>query len=633
MPEGEPPQSSRWCLQPLNPLLIRNFCIIAHIDHGKSTLADRLLELTGTVSGRAMTEQFLDQMELERERGITIKAQAVRMMYRHTDGQEYQLNLIDTPGHVDFSYEVSRSLGACEGALLVVDVTQGIQAQTLSNVYLALEHDLTLIPVVNKIDLPAAQPDWVAQEMEQAFGFRRDEMLFVSAKEGAGIPAVLQAVVERLPPPAGEEKEPLRALVFDSAYDPYKGVVAYVRVFEGSLRRGASLRLMGSGRDTEALEVGIFLPHLAQMGSLSAGEVGYVATGLKNVREVPVGDTITERGRPAREPLPEYRTLKPMVFAGLYPADGESYQELGEALEKLQLNDAALRYERETSVALGFGYRCGFLGMLHMEIVQERLEREYGLDILATAPSVAYRVLLTDGTEREVDNPAKLPPPQQIQQVMEPWLKVSIITPSRYIGAMMELATSRRGEFGRMEYLQGDGASPGDSRGSSPSSDPQVLLEFQVPLAELLRDFYDQLKSRSQGYASMDYALSDYQAGALVKLEVLVNNQPVDALSLILHRDSAYQQGRSLAERLKALIPRQLFEVPIQVVIGGRVIARETISAQRKNVLAKCYGGDVTRKRKLLEKQAEGKKRLKRIGQVEVPQEAFLAILKMERTG
>ena len=633
MPEDEPPQSSRWCLQPLNPLLIRNFCIIAHIDHGKSTLADRLLELTGTVSGRAMTEQFLDQMELERERGITIKAQAVRMMYRHTDGQEYQLNLIDTPGHVDFSYEVSRSLGACEGALLVVDVTQGIQAQTLSNVYLALEHDLTLIPVVNKIDLPAAQPDWVAQEMEQAFGFRRDGMLFVSAKEGAGIPAVLQAVVERVPPPAGEEKEPLRALVFDSAYDPYKGVVAYVRVFEGSLRRGASLRLMASGRNTEALEVGIFLPHLVQMDSLSAGEVGYVATGLKNVREVPVGDTITERGRPAREPLPEYRTLKPMVFAGLYPADGESYQELGEALEKLQLNDAALRYERETSVALGFGYRCGFLGMLHMEIVQERLEREHGLDLLATAPSVAYRVLLTDGTEREVDNPAKLPPQQQIQQVMEPWLRVSIITPSRYIGAMMELATSRRGEFWRMEYLQGDGASPGDASGSSPSSDPQVLLEFQVPLAELLRDFYDQLKSRSQGYASMDYTLADYQAGSLVKLEVLVNNQPVDALSLILHRDNAYQQGRSLAERLKALIPRQLFEVPIQVVIGGRVIARETIRAQRKNVLAKCYGGDVTRKRKLLEKQAEGKKRLKRIGQVEVPQEAFLAILKMERVG
>ena len=617
----------------MNPRLIRNFCIIAHIDHGKSTLADRLLEITGTVSGRAMTEQFLDQMDLERERGITIKAKAVRMMYRHTDGQEYQLNLIDTPGHVDFSYEVSRSLGACEGALLIVDVTQGIQAQTLSNVYLALERDLTLIPVINKIDLPAGQPDWVAQEMEQAFGFRRDEILFVSAKEGAGISEVLQAVVERVPPPAGEEREPLRALVFDSAYDPYKGVIAYVRLFEGSLRRGDSLRLMGSGRNTEALEVGVFLPNLTQMDALSAGEVGYVATGLKNVREVPVGDTITQRDRPAREPLPEFRALKSMVFAGLYPADGESYKELGEALEKLQLNDAALHYERETSVALGFGYRCGFLGLLHMEIVQERLEREYGLSLLATAPSVAYRVVMTDGTEREVDNPAKLPPVQEIQQVMEPWLKVSIITPSRYIGAMMELATSRRGEFGRMEYLQGDGASSGDRSGSSPSSDPQVLLEFQIPLAEVLLEFYDQLKSRSQGYASMDYTMADYQAGPLVKLEVLVNNQPVDALSLILHRDRAYHQGRALAERLKELIPRQLFEVPIQVAIGGRVIARETIRALRKNVLAKCYGGDVTRKRKLLEKQAEGKKRMKRIGQVEVPQEAFLAILKLERSG
>lgn len=615
----------------MNPRFIRNFCIVAHIDHGKSTLADRLLELTGTVSGQAMTAQFLDQMELERERGITIKAQAVRMIYRQEGGQEYQLNLIDTPGHVDFSYEVARSLGACEGAILVVDATQGIQAQTLSNAYLALENDLTLIPVVNKIDLPVAQPEVVAQEIEEAFGFRREEVLFVSAKEGTGIEAVLEAVVERVPPPKGEAEGALRALVFDSAYDPYKGVVAYIRVFDGSLHRAAPIRLMGSGRNTEALEVGVFRPHLVQMDSLSAGEVGYVATGLKNIREAPVGDTITGRDRPAQEPLPEYRPLKPMVFAGLYPADGESYQELGEALEKLQLNDTALSYERETSVALGFGYRCGFLGLLHMEIVQERLEREYGLDLLATAPSVAYRVVLTDGSEVQVDNPAKFPSPQRIQQVMEPWLKVSIVTPSRYIGAMMGLATSKRGEFQEMEYLQSEGALASGKEKPSPSSDVRVLLEFQVPLAEALWDFYDQLKSRSQGYASMDYTLSGYRAGPLVKLEILVSNQPVDALSLILHREKAYQQGRGLVERLKTLIPRQLFEVALQAMIGGRVIARETIRPLRKNVLAKCYGGDVTRKRKLLEKQAEGKKRLKRIGQVEVPQEAFLAILKMER--
>ena len=613
------------------PDLIRNFCIVAHIDHGKSTLADRMLELTGTVSGPVATEQFLDQMELERERGITIKAQAVRMMYSHVDGQEYQLNLIDTPGHVDFSYEVARSLGACDGAILVVDATQGIQAQTLSNVYLALEQDLTLVPVVNKIDLAVAQPEAVAQEMEEAFGFRCDEVLLVSAKEGTGVEAVLRAVVERFPPPTGDTRGALRALVFDSTYDPYKGVVAYVRVFDGSLRRGAAIRLMGSGRVTEVQEVGVFLPHLARVDALAAGEVGYVATGLKNVREAPVGDTITEHGRTANEPLPGYRSLKPMVFAGLYPSDGESYRALGEALERLQLNDASLSYERETSAALGFGYRCGFLGMLHMDIVQERLEREYGLQLLATAPSVAYRVQLTDGTEVEVDNPANLPPQQRIGQVKEPWLRVTIVTPSRYIGAMIELATSRRGEYSRMEYLQGEGKASYGEVSSGASSDVRVLLEFRVPLAEVLLDFYDQLKSRSQGYASMDYTLEDYQAGPLVKVDVLVNNQPVDALSSIVHWERAVQHGRTLVERLKSLIPRQLFAVAIQAAIGGRVIARETVRAQRKDVLAKCYGGDVTRKRKLLEKQAAGKKRLKRIGQVEVPQEAFLAILKMER--
>jgi len=610
--------------------LIRNFCIVAHIDHGKSTLADRLLEITGTIPPREMVEQYLDRMDLERERGITIKAQAVRMTYKHSDGQEYQLNLIDTPGHVDFSYEVSRSLRACEGALLVVDASQGVQAQTLANVYIALEHDLTLIPVINKIDLPVAQPEKVAAELEHIFGFRRDEMLFVSAKEGTGMAGVLGAVVEHVPPPQGNPEGPLRALVFDSIYDPYKGVVAYVRLFDGVLKQGSRIRLMASGQEAEALEVGAFRPNLVQTSVLSAGEVGYVATGLKSIRLVPVGDTLTLQENPSTEPLPGYHPLKPMVFAGIYPSDGESYRQLGDALDKLQLNDAALTFQPETSVALGFGFRCGFLGLLHMDVVQERLEREYNLDLLTTAPSVAYRVVMTDGKEITVQNPSQLPTPQQIQEILEPWLKVSIITPSRFIGEMMDLAVSHRGEFKSMEYLQAGTQTPGDAPGA-PLSDPRVLLEFLIPLSEILMEFYDQLKSRTQGYASMDYVPADYQHSQLVKLDILVNNLPVDALSLIMHRDNAVHHGRMLVSKLKDLIPRQLFEVPIQASVSGRVIARETIRAMRKNVIAKCYGGDVTRKRKLLEKQAEGKKRLKRIGQVEVPQEAFMAILKVER--
>ena len=605
---------------------IRNFCIIAHIDHGKSTLADRLLEITGTINARDMTEQFMDQMDLERERGITIKGKAVRMNYSAGDG-EYQLNLIDTPGHVDFSYEVSRALAACEGALLIVDATQGIQAQTLANVYMALEHDLTIIPVVNKIDLPVAQPQRVSQELQQAFGFTEDETIFVSAKDGTGVPRLIDAIIERVPPPEGAS-EPLQALVFDSVYDPYKGVVAYVRLFRGSIRKGDQALMMSANSKGEVLEVGVFRPRLTQVETLHAGEVGYIATGLKNVRECRVGDTITLAGKPAESPLPGYQPLKSMVFAGLYPAEGEGYLTLRTALEKLQLNDAALRFEPETSVALGFGFRCGFLGLLHMEIVQERLEREYGLNLLFTAPSVAYQVTMENGAEVVVDSPAKLPPVQQIAAMKEPWLSLSIVTPARHIGTVMELVTERRGEFKRMEYLQGTGPSDG---ADTPSSEARVLLEYQAPLSEVLMDFYDQLKSRTQGYASMDYSLSGYLAAPLVKLDILVNNQQVDALSLILHRDRAQQQGKALVEKLRTLIPRQLFEVPLQAAVGSRVISRETIRALRKNVLAKCYGGDVSRKRKLLEKQAEGKKRMKRVGNVEIPQEAFLALLKLDR--
>ena len=609
----------------MEPDSIRNFCIIAHVDHGKSTLADRLLQATGAVDPRDMVDQLLDSMELERERGITIKAQAVRMSYTARDGREYQLNLIDTPGHVDFSYEVSRSLAACEGALLVVDATQGIQAQTLANVYLALEHDLEIIPVINKIDLDVAEPERVSMEVQQAFGFREDEVVLASAKDGLGVDDILEAIVSRIPPPGGRGEEPLRALIFDSKYDSYKGVVAYVRVFDGSTSSGGRIRVMASGSESEALEVGVFAPAPEQVDSLSAGEVGYIATGLKSVGDAPVGDTITLARKAASEPLKGYQPLKPMVFAGLYPADGEDYLDLREALEKLRLNDAALSFQPESSLALGTGFRCGFLGLLHMDVVQERLEREYGLTLLATSPSVAYRVVRTDGEDYEIDNPSKLPPVQQIDEIQEPWLELSIVCPANYIGAVMELVTSRRGEFRRMEYLQHETATNGGE------SRARMLIEYNVPLSEVLVDFYDQLKARTQGYASMDYALAGYRPGNLVRLDILVNGEPVDALSSIVHRDNGYRHGRELVSRLKELIPRQLFEVPIQASIGSRVISRETIKALRKNVLAKCYGGDVTRKRKLLERQAEGKRRMKRVGRVEIPQEAFLSILKVSR--
>ncbi len=609
----------------MEPDLIRNFCIIAHVDHGKSTLADRLLQATDAVDPRDMVDQLLDSMELERERGITIKAQAVRMSYTASDGRECQLNLIDTPGHVDFSYEVSRSLAACEGALLVVDATQGIQAQTLANVYLALEHDLEIIPVVNKIDLDVAEPERVSMEVQQAFGFLEDEVILASAKDGLGVSDILEAIVSRIPPPGGRGEEPLRALIFDSKYDSYKGVVAYVRVFDGSTSSGGRIRVMASGSESEALEVGVFSPAPEQVDSLSAGEVGYIATGLKSVGDAPVGDTITLARKPAIEPLKGYQPLKPMVFAGLYPADGEDYLDLREALEKLRLNDAALSFQPESSLALGTGFRCGFLGLLHMDVVQERLEREYGLTLLATSPSVAYRVVRTDGDEYEIDNPSKLPPTQQVDQIQEPWLELSIVCPANYIGAVMELVNSRRGEYRRMEYLQHEPSSNGGE------SRARVLIEYNVPLSEVLVDFYDQLKARTQGYASMDYSLAGYRPGNLVRLDILVNGEPVDALSSIVHRDNGYRHGRELVSRLKELIPRQLFEVPIQASIGSRVISRETIKALRKNVLAKCYGGDVTRKRKLLERQAEGKRRMKRVGRVEIPQEAFLSILKVSR--
>ncbi len=602
---------------------IRNFCIVAHIDHGKSTLADRLLELTGTLSTREAGELVLDDMDLERERGITIKASAVRMTYRARDGQQYELNLIDTPGHVDFSYEVSRALAACEGAVLLVDASQGVEAQTLANFFLALDQGLVIVPVVNKIDLPAAEPERVAQELCDTFGFRRDEVLFVSAKDGSGVPELLEEIVRRVPPPSGRPEAPLRALVFDSKYDPYKGVVAYVRVVDGHLDTRRPLRLMAAGRRLEPLEVGYFRPAPTPAEGLAAGEVGYVATGLKTVGDCRVGDTVTWDDRPAAEPLPGYRPPKPMVFAGLYPADAEDYQALRDALEKLKLNDAALEFVPESSLALGPGFRCGFLGLLHMDIVQERLEREFGLNLLATAPSVEYRVVTTDGQEVPVRSPAELPPPTRVAEIREPWMNLSVITPDRYIGAVMELVTSRRGEFVRMEYLDhGPQVREGERR---------VLLEYRLPLSEMLVDFHDQLKSRTQGYASMDYSFAGYRSGRLVKLDVLVNNQPVDALSLLVPAERAQQVGRALVEKLKELIPRQLFDVPVQAAIGGRVIARETIRALRKNVLAKCYGGDVTRKKKLLERQKEGKKRLRRIGRVEIPQEAFLALLRLER--
>jgi GTP-binding protein LepA len=580
---------------------IRNFCIIAHIDHGKSTLADRLLEFTGTLTKREMAEQVLDQMDLEREKGITIKAQAVRMRYSAQDGQEYELNLIDTPGHVDFTYEVSRSLAACEGALLVVDATQGIEAQTLANLYLAVEADLTIIPVVNKIDLASADPERVSQEIVDVIGLPKEEIILASAKEGIGTKDILEAIVQHIPPPKGNLHRPLRALVFDSHYDAYKGVIAYVRLIDGEIAATDRLLMMATGSAAEVLEVGYFHPNLTAADSLSAGEVGYVATGFKNVKDCQVGDTITLATNPAEGALPGYRPAKPMVFAGLYPVEGNDYPLLRDALDRLKLNDASLVYEPENSLALGFGFRCGFLGLLHMEIIQERLEREYDLDILATAPSVEYLVTKQDGSVVAVDNPAQLPPLGEVLKIEEPWMDISIFAPSRYIGALMELVTSRRGVFKDMKYIEED----------------RVHLTYQMPLAELIIDFYDQLKSRTQGYASLDYSFADYREADLVKLDLLVAGEPVDALSLITHRDKAYNIGRALVERLREVIPRQLFEVPIQAAIGQRV-------------MAKCYGGDVTRKRKLLEKQKEGKKRLKRVGNVEIPQEAFMAMLSLD---
>jgi GTP-binding protein LepA len=604
---------------------IRNFCIIAHIDHGKSTLADRLLEVTGTIGGREMSamggEQVLDSMELERERGITIKAAAVRMTWKAQDSQSYELNLIDTPGHVDFTYEVSRALAACEGALLVVDASQGIEAQTLANVYMALDLNLQIIPVVNKIDLASAEPERVAQELCEVIGFSMDEVLYVSAKEGTNIPQLLEAIVQRVPPPSGDPASPLRALIFDSKYDSYKGVIAYVRVVDGRVSGRERLRLMATHRTVEPLETGTFRPTFSPTDGLDSGEVGYVATGLKTVRDCRVGDTVTDEDRPAPSPLHGYKPAKSMVFAGLYPTDAADYEVLRDALEKLQLNDAALNYQPESSVALGPGFRAGFLGLLHMDIVQERLEREYDLDILATAPSVSYRVKLTDGSEIEVDSPADMPDPSKIEEILEPWMTVSIVSPDRYIGAIMELVIGRRGIYTKTEYLEHDTrVKPGERR---------VLLEYQMPLSEMLVDFYDELKSRSQGYASLDYAFADYRPEKLVKVDILVNSVPVDALSVLVHVDNAQRQGRALVERLRSLIPRQMFEVPIQAAIGGRIIARESVKALRKNVLAKCYGGDVTRKRKLLEKQKKGKKRMKRVGNVEIPQEAFMSLLRI----
>ena len=610
---------------------IRNFCIIAHIDHGKSTLADRFLEMTGllTATRGAKVEQMLDSMELEREKGVTIKAKAVRLPYRAADGLDYELNLIDTPGHVDFSYEVSRALAACEGAILVVDATQGIQAQTIANVHVALEHDLTIVPVINKIDLPSADPEAVAAQIRDVIGFKRDEVLLVSAKEGTGCRDALEAVVQRVRPPAGDEAAPLRALVFDSKYDAYKGVVAYVRVVDGGLEGGHDLRLMIADQAVEALEVGYFTPDFVSAPRLTTGEVGYVASGLKDVRQVRVGDTLTNGAHPATEPLPGYRQAKPMVFAGLYPTQPNDYPLLREALERLQLNDASLAFQPESSVALGPGFRCGFLGLLHMEIVQERLEREYNLDLLMTAPSVEYQVRRTDGEEIVIDNPADLPTPNEVEVIREPWMNISVVCPDRYIGAVMELVTSRRGEYKRMEYLQAAARAEEASAHAAVRLERQVLLEYQIPLSEILVDFYDQLKSLTQGYASLDYTFSHYDPAKLVKLDILVNGQPVDALSLITHAEKAQSQGRELVQKLRSLIPRQLFDIPIQAAVGGRIVSRETVRAMRKNVLAKCYGGDVTRKRKLLEKQKEGKKRMKRVGNVEIPQEAFLAVLRL----
>jgi len=591
--------------------LTRNFCIIAHIDHGKSTLADRVLEYTHAVPGRKMEEQFLDQMDLERERGITIKAQAVRLSYTALDGITYNLNLIDTPGHVDFTYEVSRSLAACEGALLLVDACQGIEAQTLANLYMAMEHDLEIIPVINKIDLPNADTARVIREIQEVIGFDPDSVLSVSAKEGTGVREVLEAVVHRIPPPKGSATDPLRALIFDSHYDPYRGVIAYIRVVDGEIRPRQHIRLMSTGRVHEVSDVGVFRPQPAPVGVLSVGDVGFIAASIKNVGECRVGDTITLATGGAQVPLPGYRPVKPMVYCGIYPVDSSDFGLLRDALEKLQLNDAALSFEGETSDALGFGFRCGFLGLLHMDIVRERLEREYGLRLLTTAPNVVYRILTEQGETLEIDNPSSVPPAGDIRVFEEPIVKATIIAPSDFVGPVMELCQARRGRYLNMEYL----------------SPERVVVTYEIPLGEIMYDFFDQLKSRTRGYASLDYEFAGYREASLVKLDILVNSEPVDALSVVVHRDDAQAKGRDLVDRLRRLIPRHLFDVPIQAAVGSRVIARETLKAARKDVLAKCYGGDVTRKRKLLEKQKEGKKRMKMVGNVEIPQEAFMAVL------
>ena len=592
---------------------IRNFSIIAHIDHGKSTLADRLIERTGAIAAREMEAQVLDSMDLERERGITIKAQTVRLEYMAKDGEVYELNLIDTPGHVDFTYEVSRSLAACEGALLVVDATQGVEAQTLANVYMALEHDLEIIPVINKIDLPSADPDKVKQEIEEVIGLDASDAVLASAKTGLGIDEILEAIVARIPSPKGEVENPLRALIFDSYFDSYKGVIAHIRLMDGEIKKGMALKMMATGKVFEVTDVGCFRPALTEVPRLGPGDVGFVAGSLKNVRDVRVGDTITTAASPASEPLPGYRGVTPMVYCGLYPVDSADYDSLKDALEKLQLNDAALVFEPETSIALGFGYRCGFLGLLHMDVVQERLEREYRLQLITTAPSVIYHVYQTDGTMIAVDNPAKLPPPQKIDHLEEPYVKATVIVPNDYVGAVMQVSQDKRGEYKSMDYLDVN----------------RVMLVYHIPLSEIIYDYFDQLKSQTRGYASLDYELAGYQAAKLVKLDILLNGEPVDALSTIVFADQAAYRGRLLASKLREIIPKQMFEIPIQAAVGSKIVARENVRAFRKDVLAKCYGGDITRKRKLLEKQKEGKKRMKSVGSVEVPQEAFMAVLKL----
>ncbi len=593
---------------------IRNFSIIAHIDHGKSTLADRILEKTNALTEREMQDQLLDSMDLERERGITIKLNAVELTYTAKDGEEYIFHLIDTPGHVDFTYEVSRSLAACEGAILVVDAAQGVEAQTLANVYLALDHDLEIIPVINKIDLPNADPDHVRQEIEDVIGIDASEAILASAKQGIGIEEILERIVEKVPPPEGDPDAPLKALIFDSQYDPYRGVIAVIRVKEGSVKVGDTIRMMSTGKEFEVTELGVFTPKEEKRNELMVGDVGYLAASIKDVKDTRVGDTITLADNPAKEPLPGYRKLNPMVFCGMYPVDSGKYNDLREALEKLQLNDAALQFEPETSQALGFGFRCGFLGLLHMEIIQERIERECRIDIITTAPSVIYHVYKTDGTKVEVDNPARMPERQLIDRIEEPYVEANIMTPNDYVGAIMELCQKKRGIFKDMHYLD----------------EVRVQIIYEIPLSEIVFDFFDQLKSSTRGYASFDYEIIGYRESNLVKEDILINGEKVDALSFIVHRDQAYHRGRAIVEKLKDIIPRQQFEVPIQAAIGSKIIARSTLKAMRKNVLAKCYGGDVTRKRKLLERQKEGKKRMKQIGSVEIPQEAFMAVLKID---